>query len=209
MMYTLRFRAGEVSRLQLRNVDLDRCVLSIRQTKFAKDRLVLSGPKLGPKLAEYIVEMADRAGRRHSQAPLFSFRCARPIDPCTISHTFGYLVRGHPAFLPPPGVSAPKLHCLRHSVAVGTLLRWYRAGRGPLLRRCEQIAVLAVLLLAGRQAGLGGFYATATAAGALLFLYQQYLIRDREPAACFRAFLNNNWVGAVVFAGIVADYHWT
>ena len=127
-MYTLRFRAGEVSRLQLRNVDLDRCVLSIRQTKFAKDRLVLSGPKLGPKLAEYIVEIADRAWRRQSQAPLFSFRCARPIDPCTISHTFGYLVRGHPAFLPPPGVSAPKVHCLRHSVAVGTLLRWYRAG---------------------------------------------------------------------------------
>jgi 4-hydroxybenzoate polyprenyltransferase len=41
-----------------------------------------------------------------------------------------------------------------------------------------------------------------------LFLYQQYLIRNREPAACFKAFLNNNWVGALVFAGIVADYAW-
>ena len=73
----------------------------------------------------------------------------------------------------------------------------------------SQVAVLAVLLLAGRQAGLGAFYATATAAGATLFLYQQYLIRNREPAACFKAFLNNNWVGVVVFAGIVADYHWS
>ena len=73
----------------------------------------------------------------------------------------------------------------------------------------SQVAVLVVLVLAGRQAGLGAFYTTATAAGALLFLYQQYLIRDREPAACFKAFLNNNWVGAVVFAGIVADYHWS
>ena len=73
----------------------------------------------------------------------------------------------------------------------------------------SQVAVLAVLVLAGRQAGLGAFYATATAAGAALFVYQQYLIRDREPAACFKAFLNNNWVGAVVFAGIVADYHWS
>ncbi len=127
-MYTLGLRVGEVSRLQLRDVDLDRCVLSIRQTKFAKDRLVPFGPKLGAKLAEYIVEMADRAGRRHPQAPVFSFRRAHPIDPGTISHTFGYLVRGHPAFLPPPGVSAPKLHCLRHSFAVGTLLRWYRSG---------------------------------------------------------------------------------
>ena len=73
----------------------------------------------------------------------------------------------------------------------------------------SQVAVLAVLVLAGRQAGLGVFHAAATALSALLFLYQQYLIRDREPAACFKAFLNNNWVGAVVFAGIVADYAWS
>ena len=41
-----------------------------------------------------------------------------------------------------------------------------------------------------------------------VFLEQQYLIRAREPAACFRAFLNNNWMGTVVYAGIVTDYHW-
>ena len=70
----------------------------------------------------------------------------------------------------------------------------------------SQVAVLAVLFLAGRQAGLGVFHDAATALAALLFLHQQRLIRDREPAACFRAFLNNNWVGALVFAGIVADY---
>ena len=70
-----------------------------------------------------------------------------------------------------------------------------------------QVAVLAVLVLAGRQAGLGAFYNVAVAMGAALFLYQQRLIRDREPAACFKAFLNNNWVGALVFGGIVLDYH--
>ena len=72
----------------------------------------------------------------------------------------------------------------------------------------SQIAVLAVLILAGRQAGLGVVYGGAVALGAGLFLYQQHLIREREPAACFRAFLNNNWFGLVVFAGIVADYAW-
>ena len=70
----------------------------------------------------------------------------------------------------------------------------------------SQVAVLAVLVLAGRQAGLGVFHGVATALSALLFVYQQHLIRNREPAACFKAFLNNNWVGALVFAGIVADY---
>jgi len=39
-----------------------------------------------------------------------------------------------------------------------------------------------------------------------LGLYQQYLIRERDPAACFRAFLNNNWLGMVVFAGLVMSY---
>ena len=73
----------------------------------------------------------------------------------------------------------------------------------------SQIAVLAVLVLAGRQAGLGVFHDAATALSALMFLYQQHLIRDREPAACFKAFLNNNWVGALIFAGVVADYAWS
>ena len=71
----------------------------------------------------------------------------------------------------------------------------------------SQLAVLAVLVLAGRQAGLGIFYNVAVAMGAALFLYQQRLIRDREPAACFKAFLNNHWVGALVFGGIVLDYY--
>ena len=73
----------------------------------------------------------------------------------------------------------------------------------------SQIAVLTVLVLAGRQAGLGVFYNTAVTLSAGLFLYQQHLIRSREPAACFKAFLNNHWVGALVFGGIVADYAWS
>ena len=72
----------------------------------------------------------------------------------------------------------------------------------------SQVAVLAALFLVGRQAGLGAFHDAGIVLAALLFLYQQHLSRDREPAACFKAFLNNNWVGAVVFAGIVADYAW-
>ena len=44
-----------------------------------------------------------------------------------------------------------------------------------------------------------------TAAG-LLFLYQQWLIRDRNPAGCLRAFLNNQYVGMVIFVGILLQY---
>ena len=45
------------------------------------------------------------------------------------------------------------------------------------------------------------------AGGALaLAVYHYTLIRDREPVRCFKAFLHNNWIGASIFAGIVADF---
>ena len=61
-------------------------------------------------------------------------------------------------------------------------------------------------LKTGPAFGLGIAYYCGLGAAALLFIYQQRLIRERVPAACFRAFLHNNWVGLVIFAGIVADY---
>jgi 4-hydroxybenzoate polyprenyltransferase len=69
-----------------------------------------------------------------------------------------------------------------------------------------QILLLAALLMVGQTAGLGGYYYFGLLLAAGLALYQQYLIREREPKACFQAFLNNNWFGAAVFTGIVLDY---
>lgn len=68
-----------------------------------------------------------------------------------------------------------------------------------------QILLLVDLWLVGRQASLGAPYYAGLAVAAGLAAWQQWLIRDREPAQCFRAFLNNNWFGIAVFAGIVAD----
>lgn len=65
---------------------------------------------------------------------------------------------------------------------------------------------LFALVLIGRQAGLGMFYYLGLAAAAALALYQLYLIRHRDGAGCFKAFLNNNWFGAAVFVGIAFDY---
>jgi 4-hydroxybenzoate polyprenyltransferase len=69
-----------------------------------------------------------------------------------------------------------------------------------------QVLTLILLLLAGRQSGLGHPFQAALAAGALLFAWQQWLIRGRSREGCFRAFLNNNLFGLAVFAGIAADY---
>lgn len=69
-----------------------------------------------------------------------------------------------------------------------------------------QAMTLFALWLTGEHFKLGHYYQLGLAGAALLFLWQQWLTRKRDPKACFSAFLNNQWVGAVVFAGLVADY---
>ncbi len=69
-----------------------------------------------------------------------------------------------------------------------------------------QALMLFALVLAGRDMHFGRWYDAGLAAAALLFVYQQWLIRAREPAACLRAFLNNNYVGMVIFIGIALQY---
>jgi 4-hydroxybenzoate polyprenyltransferase len=54
--------------------------------------------------------------------------------------------------------------------------------------------------------GLNWIYYLGLFSAAWFALYQQYLIRNRAPADCFRAFLNNNWFGLVVFCSILLSY---
>ncbi len=60
--------------------------------------------------------------------------------------------------------------------------------------------------LAGQRAGLGIFYWLGLAIAAALVAWQFQTAKSRERAACFRAFLHNNWVGLAIFAGIAAHY---
>lgn len=69
-----------------------------------------------------------------------------------------------------------------------------------------QLFVSFVLFLIGYQFKLGYAYFFATLITANLFMYQQWLIQERKPEQCFKAFLNNNWVGAVMFVGLVVDF---
>ena len=69
-----------------------------------------------------------------------------------------------------------------------------------------QILVLSTLYIVGDQLGMSMPYYVALAVATGLSVYQQYLIKDREPARCFRAFLNNNWFGCIIFCGIAGHY---
>nr|WP_236631611.1 4-hydroxybenzoate octaprenyltransferase [Endozoicomonas numazuensis] len=71
---------------------------------------------------------------------------------------------------------------------------------------CLQVLTLVTLAMLGRQLELGALYNLSLIAVAALFVYQQLLTSNRERDACFKAFLNNHWAGAIVFAGFVVSY---
>jgi len=69
-----------------------------------------------------------------------------------------------------------------------------------------QIALLATLYVAGHAFGMGAIYLFGVGIAALLSLYHQRLIRNRDRENCFKAFLHNHWLGAAVFLGILLDH---
>ena len=128
MLYGLGLRVGEVARLKLRDVDFVQDLLFIRDTKFSKSRWVPFGPNLGERLRRYIDQRYGQT--RDPEWPLFAFFPGQGIRETTFSQVFQKLVTQLKIDIP-PGVSRPCLHTLRHSFAVGTLLRWYREGIDP------------------------------------------------------------------------------
>ena len=132
LCYGLGLRAGEACSLRLGDVDAERSLLIVHGGKFGKHRLVPHGPRVAALVSNHV---ARRVGATaiDAQAPLFTFDGQRPIHPGTASQTFHHLVAA--LELPvPDGVSPPTLHSLRHSFAVGCLLRWYREGVDPSAR---------------------------------------------------------------------------
>ncbi len=69
-----------------------------------------------------------------------------------------------------------------------------------------QALVLILLLALGWTLQFHWIYHIGVLGALGLALYQQWLIKDRKPALCFKAFLNNHWFGFVIFLGIVVQY---
>jgi 4-hydroxybenzoate polyprenyltransferase len=69
-------------------------------------------------------------------------------------------------------------------------------------------AMLALLAWIGLRLGYGFFYFGGLLVAAQMAFYHYTLIKERSRAGCFQAFLHNNWLGAAIFLGIVADHIW-
>jgi len=130
VLYGLGLRVGKVARLTCSDVDLSRRLLVIRETKFGKSRLVPFGPRIAARLTTYINLKEREVGALSAEMPAFSFTAGQSIHPGTVSQTFHALVP-QLGLTVAAGVAPPRVHDLRHSFAVGTLLRWYREGLDP------------------------------------------------------------------------------
>jgi integrase len=119
-------RIGEAIALDDDDVDLDEQVLLVRQSKFAKDRLVPIHESTARVLGEYAVMRKGCYPQAQSHAFFLAERGARLID-CTVRQTFVLLCR-RTGLRAANAHHGPRLHDLRHTFAVGTVQRWYRQG---------------------------------------------------------------------------------
>ena len=69
-----------------------------------------------------------------------------------------------------------------------------------------QILMLTALIFIGNMAELGFAYYASIVIAAILMAWHQWLAQDRQPAACFKAFMHNHYIGMIVFIGIVLHY---
>jgi integrase/recombinase XerD len=148
VLYGCGLRLEEALSLRMRDVDLVQGVLRINDTKFRKDRLVPPARPLVVRLQKYAAALGPRAdddyffpsprgGQLHGSGVYRNFRDL--LHRCGIGHGG----RGE----------GPRLHDLRHTFAVHTLLRWYREG-ADLQARMPVLATYLGPRLDRRHAGL-------------------------------------------------------
>jgi integrase len=123
LLYGCGLRLGEVLHLRVADVDLDRGVLTVREAKFGKDRLVPPALPLVQRLQKYAAGMEDRS----SDAYFFPSPSGGPWSLSAVYWLYRELLLR--CGIPHAGRGkGPRVHDLRHTMAVHTLLRWLREG---------------------------------------------------------------------------------
>lgn len=128
LLYTAGLRIGEVGRLQLRDYDAVAATLVIRETKFAKTRLVPLSKSAKRVLDAYLARQRKLKLGREPTDPLLRGPAGRA--PClgTTYDGLTQLMRSC-GMKPARGRVGPRVHDIRHSFAVQRVLEWYRRGQ--------------------------------------------------------------------------------
>lgn len=128
LLYGTGMRIGEVLALRVEDVDIGQCLVTVRDTKFFKTRLVPTGPQLTHALAVYVTQRRSLPLPAGEASAFFATRTGRGL--CyDVANLLFRRVRRH-AEIRREGSARyqPRLHDLRHTAAVHRLIAWYRAG---------------------------------------------------------------------------------
>ena len=127
LMYGAALRTSEALSLTIGDVDLSNAVLTIRDSKFFKTRMVPIGPKTVRVLAEYAKRRDTPSKQTHT--PFYVGRNGKPVPIHMFERAFKQ-IRVHAGLHREGGPRCqPRLHDLRHTSAVHRLTAWYREGR--------------------------------------------------------------------------------
>jgi len=127
LLYGAALRISEALSLTLADVDLNAGVLTIRESKFYKTRLVPMNAVLSDALKAYVAQRAKEHGTQ-TEAALFLTRQGAPLLRYTAENIFRRLRVRAGVFHQDGGRYQPRLHDLRHAAVVHRLVYWYRQG---------------------------------------------------------------------------------
>jgi integrase len=129
LLYGAGLRIGEALRLSLRDVDLVEQIITVRETKFFKTRLVPIGPKLAIELAAHVSRRRQLPLPTGEDSALLSTRTGNFWSYQSVVTLFQQVRRSAGIDRPAGEPRPPRLHDLRHTAAVHRVVAWYRAGK--------------------------------------------------------------------------------
>lgn len=128
-------RLGEALNLRIGDIDWAKGILTIRDSKFGKSRLVPLHPSTCKVLSAY-AQRRDRVFATRAETHFFVNQNSNRLDKGEVHRTF-YALSRRIGLRAPSASRGPRLHDFRHRFAVETLRRWYRNGEDP--KRCLPI----------------------------------------------------------------------
>jgi len=128
LLYGAGLRISEAINLTLADVDLPHSLLTIRETKFYKTRLIPLGTQLTQFLSQYAILRQQEGYSQNLEAPFFIGRNGKAIVQHTFQEAFRKIRRKAGVQRADNSRQQPRLHDLRHTFAVHRLTAWYKEG---------------------------------------------------------------------------------
>lgn len=123
-------RLGEALNLEVRDIDLQSAVLTIRGAKLGKDRLVPLHASTRKVLERYLVRRSRHWADRPVSCYLFVSSWGNRLDAGEVHRTF-YTLSRQIGLRGPSDSHGPRLHDMRHRFATNTFVRWYQCDQDP------------------------------------------------------------------------------